>query len=595
VHHADQRLTPAELGAARAQCERQWRENNCQALRDSLPENERHKVIDCSQPESYAPLRAVVGVAHGLGEFVVDTADLAEKAANLSGFRGPINQYRQARDLGHGVADIVRAARESQKCNEDEEYKRRLIEQLPPTQRNQGTTAQLMGLTCSELGARVDERLAEIRRDIDVKRLTRQRDYETYLNSLNNRFPDRREENQRRADEYIPREKRELNPDQQYILDNDQRRRAVRENWAELNRYVSERAACFTTQEKARLIARVAAEVFSPTVPLKAVKGAKLAAHMERALAKEGVPAAERIAARPPRPEPVREAPPATAAPYERPPIPVAARGRPIETEAGHESLRAYREVAEGPLSPLVHVPESAHGYNLMDTVKRHGYLIERSNGSTLFHGSDSGGLLAFTRGNGDLIPTGQLLQEGKVPFSGEVLMGAGTRGTNNTKISSVPLAEVDLAIQYTKPTKNPFDPVKTAEELRNPLLRDPDYAHFFGRKAEILERRLEQWRSLTSQEQRLVQERFPVLYGFTHDGRTLSRGTLRDVGGLTANEIGVRDGVPARAIRVIFVPSDRIAEVRQLVHRHAPHVRVMPIEPALSAHRRLLPSFPPY
>jgi hypothetical protein len=83
--------------------------------------------------------------------------------------------------------------------------------------------------------------------------------------------------------------------------------------------------------------------------------------------------------------------------------------------------------------------------YNLL---KRYGYVVENANGAKFFHGSNSASLVSLTKKQG-LIPTGRLLKQGIVPFSGELFVGI--HGVNQDNLSVTTFNYLDLALQNAK------------------------------------------------------------------------------------------------------------------------------------------------
>jgi len=75
-------------------------------------------------------------------------------------------------------------------------------------------------------------------------------------------------------------------------------------------------------------------------------------------------------------------------------------------------------------------------------------------NNAQLFHGSTSASLLSFTRYNnyqGKLIPTGQLMKLGKIPFTGELKHGiTNPRGISHNAISTTDITHIDTSLNYT-------------------------------------------------------------------------------------------------------------------------------------------------
>ncbi|MEZ0311404.1 MAG: hypothetical protein ACAI38_06495 [Myxococcota bacterium] len=202
-------------------------------------------------------------------------------------------------------------------------------------------------------------------------------------------------------------------------------------------------------------------------------------------------------------------------------------------------------------------------------------------NRAYLFHGSNSASLLMLTpfgAGTGGLYATGRLPY---VPFTGEMRVGAmvipgvGT-GINITKLSTVPLRNIDVANDYSR---NDGFVRWTPEIGRANLARygqergaGEDYFRALMQRERA---RLEQWERLNDTERQLVAEGFPIVYGMRPPADKVHRADGTDIG-----EVGVVGGVPFAQITAMMVPRERIAFVRELLRaRGITHVRVSALE----------------
>ncbi len=182
--------------------------------------------------------------------------------------------------------------------------------------------------------------------------------------------------------------------------------------------------------------------------------------------------------------------------------------------------------------------------------------------GSQLFHGSASSSLLAFTeygKSQGHLTPLGQLEKEGRVPFSGEIVFGRD--GVSSTGLSTTWAGTLNLALKYASPSA--WSPDKAAgvlKQLNQSLAEGPNL--FDRNLKEITEKRLKEWPKLTDSEKALVSDSFPVLYGIKPVRAGVAGGAHSDIDG----EVVLKDGAFANEIQALFVPTNQIKRVRDLL-----------------------------
>jgi hypothetical protein len=182
-------------------------------------------------------------------------------------------------------------------------------------------------------------------------------------------------------------------------------------------------------------------------------------------------------------------------------------------------------------------------------------------------HGSSSASLLAFTeynQGKGSLVPTGELLAQGKVPFSGELFAGVNKEnGVNRENLSVVCVKDILTALKYAIGGQhvnwNPEIGNKQLESYKKTL---EDMPHIM----DIYKKRLVEWNKLNAQEQKLVSDTFPVMYGIK---LTTKRRQRRVNSQGAPGEVIIKHGVESADIVVVFVPENRMAEVKDLLTQY--------------------------
>ncbi len=182
------------------------------------------------------------------------------------------------------------------------------------------------------------------------------------------------------------------------------------------------------------------------------------------------------------------------------------------------------------------------------------------------FHGSNSASLLSFTQYNqskGKLIPTGMLEATGKVPFSGVIMYGRS--GVNQKFLSTTHAGAISYAKDHAK--ASPWNP-----EIGRSLI---DNSSSNIREVNIA--RLREWEKLSKYEKHLVENSFPVLYGFRLSANR--RLDLVLVSSDIEGEIGILNGVGPTEIKVIFVPRVKMQEVEKLVRENFPTIQIEPLE----------------
>jgi RHS repeat-associated protein len=171
------------------------------------------------------------------------------------------------------------------------------------------------------------------------------------------------------------------------------------------------------------------------------------------------------------------------------------------------------------------------------------------------------------------LLPTGELLARGRLPFSGEVGTGivpdVGAQydvGVNNTALSTVVMnKDTAEAVDYALGARGGWTP-EIGQATIAELDRLAPFAapgSLFGRasamRRDLELRRIAAWPSLSPLEQELYRDPIPAVYG-TNSARDVYQFMRSDTGA----EVGVT-GVPLDQITTIWVPAQDLERARQL------------------------------
>jgi hypothetical protein len=177
-------------------------------------------------------------------------------------------------------------------------------------------------------------------------------------------------------------------------------------------------------------------------------------------------------------------------------------------------------------------------------------------------HGTSSAGLVPILV-NG-LVPTGKLLDAGKVPFSGELEWGVGRNGVNNVSISLSPNSGVDpSAIRYASDSAEnawALDKSDYILQRAEAALADGQLGQerrFRAERAILIEiLRQKQFPALSWTEQQLVLYPFPIVIGVA----LIEIKAFRD----GCNDECICDGAPPSKCAV-FVPNAQLEYVRSI------------------------------
>ncbi|WP_159589557.1 hypothetical protein [Chelativorans xinjiangense] len=229
------------------------------------------------------------------------------------------------------------------------------------------------------------------------------------------------------------------------------------------------------------------------------------------------------------------------------------------------------------------------------------------AHGASLYHGANSDSLLAFTEHvpeavRGDLLSghesatwnavrmepltpkthAERLIEARKVQYLQEALIDS-IVATRNHLGWSPPRAQLDRienALSQLQLVENqPAVQRQYLEELADQqLIRREDFdqaTETLTKRREMLRTQLDVWGNLSENEQRLVDQRFPVIYGIDADGLPLEEP-------IDYRLTEAQDYVQADKIKVIYVPQQHVDTVQALVQSSVGtnHIAVEAIEP---------------
>ena len=201
---------------------------------------------------------------------------------------------------------------------------------------------------------------------------------------------------------------------------------------------------------------------------------------------------------------------------------------------------------------------------NPAEMVPRHAPLLD-------FHGTSSAALFSIARAG--LVPSGELLNENRAPFTGELQMGFIDRiGINRDSVSVVSAWGLEHAVQYALEQAQPWSHAENAAQLAEaeawlasvgssvtPALGDAA-----ERMIKLLRLRDSQSANLTERERNELSDPFPIVIGVCpHRGMT-TKEARSDI----SSEQGIVGRV-ASANLVAFVPAPMLARAQALADGH--------------------------
>ncbi|MCF8059647.1 MAG: hypothetical protein K9K67_10145 [Bacteriovoracaceae bacterium] len=209
--------------------------------------------------------------------------------------------------------------------------------------------------------------------------------------------------------------------------------------------------------------------------------------------------------------------------------------------------------------------------------------VIEEGNGAIFFHGSSSRSLTAFGTNNsaGGLRPTGQLRARGIEPLSGELGSGVSTGGINQNYLSAVDISGFEEAVRYTSIARSTgaeraiYGLTREQQEravqnymIENGITDTPttrrDIIDLLGVRV-VEPANLGRYSEV---ERGFIDQQFPILYGLRPQGELETRilGARAGLPSNTRGEAAINGGVSFDEIRSIFVPPERVDQVRRFL-----------------------------
>lgn len=205
------------------------------------------------------------------------------------------------------------------------------------------------------------------------------------------------------------------------------------------------------------------------------------------------------------------------------------------------------------------------------------------------FHGSTSASLPGvFDSEKPGLVPAGILIENGGVPYCGELHMAFVEGGANKDKVSVVPGFEFRGAVSYAFRDEG-WDPKKGISELEK---HERTLKNWAGKEVsqsqqkfqvdplkaliDLEKRRLEKWCDLKRVDRKIIREPFPVIYGLNTNNE------MSPINSDYGLEMGVHGKVELAEIH-LYVPNSRVKFVTRYIKRRG-------LEAAVSEFEKLAP-----
>ena len=206
--------------------------------------------------------------------------------------------------------------------------------------------------------------------------------------------------------------------------------------------------------------------------------------------------------------------------------------------------------------------------------------VLEEAGFPMYLHGSTSASLPGIIK-SGGIEPLGDLINRGEVPFTGE--LATGVKGINQGNTSTAYIRSPESALNYAlnqsgkgrinvEDDLNKWFTQKRGEYKPGAYGAEPEFYD------DLYNKRLTQWQNLSKEEQSLLNENFPVMYGIkpktattaTNGNRfTMARSDVSDEMAI-AGKIGM-DEIPS-----MFVPKSHVETVQKLLGDQS---KVLPME----------------
>ena len=210
--------------------------------------------------------------------------------------------------------------------------------------------------------------------------------------------------------------------------------------------------------------------------------------------------------------------------------------------------------------------------HNTYPTYQQSGYPI-------YFHGSTSASIPGIVNNEG-ILPLGELMNTGQVPFTGELAYGVNGINQGHTSTAFIRTPESALSYALNQSGKGRVD--VEGELNRWFTERRPNFEQIPGMpKAEFYDdlynKRLTQWNALTDQEKALLNENYPVLYGIKPktgnvEGANRFRVPITDI----ADETAIAGKIGMDEIPSMFVPRTHVESLQKFL---GDRTKVLPMD----------------
>lgn len=160
-------------------------------------------------------------------------------------------------------------------------------------------------------------------------------------------------------------------------------------------------------------------------------------------------------------------------------------------------------------------------------------------------------------------------LRDETLPMTGELGgLGINRNHINDTSLSAVPFTNLEMALGYSRwgtnrDYLNEYN--KFIDKINSGLFDNEEQSLLFGKDysknlKEIKRKRLEAWHKADDKTKLLLEENYPMLFGFNLQKNQFGDDRILYASNTGAgNEIGIRGGVNNKEISNIFVPKSRI------------------------------------
>lgn len=200
---------------------------------------------------------------------------------------------------------------------------------------------------------------------------------------------------------------------------------------------------------------------------------------------------------------------------------------------------------------------------NLIHDTQQQYPVLQNAGNPLYFHGAQSGSLTGIHANQG-ILPLGDLMDTGYVPFTGE--LGYGVQGINKNNTSTASIRNLQGAVDYAVgPSGKPrFNTEQSLNEwFTNTRDKYPEHPgtpkkEFYD---DLYNKRLTQYQNLTEEERALLDDNFPIVYGINPKSRRFT-----NVSSDIPDEVGISGKIGYDEIPSMFVPQSRVETVQKYI-----------------------------